>query len=158
MLVGLDHLIVAVTDLDAAAVQLASSLGLEVGGGGRHPGLGTRNRLCWWGDSYLELVAIEDAGMAAGNWFGAAVAAALAPATLPGDPAGLAYAGGAPVGLALASDDLAADAAVTRSAEITDGQRTRPDGRVVRWRMARPGRRRAGRAAAGSRAPGRPSS
>ena len=46
---------------------------------------------------------------------------------------------GAPVGLAVASDDLASDAAATRSAEITDGQRLRPDGRIVRWRTARPG-------------------
>ena len=134
MLVGLDHLIVAVADLDAAAEELGSSLGLEVGGGGRHPALGTRNRLAWWGDSYLELVTIEDAeaAAAAGNWFGAAVAGALAAGHRAGAP-------GAPVGLALASDDLAADAAVTRSAEITDGQRTRLDGRIVRWRMARPG-------------------
>jgi len=134
VLVGLDHLIVAVADLDAAADRVSSSLGLEVGGGGRHPSLGTRNRLAWWADSYLELVAIEDAGVAgaAGNWFGAAVAGALA----AGDGAG---SRGAPVGLALASDDLAADAAVTRTAEITDGERTRADGRVVRWRMARPG-------------------
>ena len=71
----------------------------------------------------------------------------MAGALAAGDGAG---AGGAPVGLALASDDLAADAAVTRSAEITDGQRTRPDGRVVRWRMARPG------GAAGPRAGGLP--
>ncbi len=147
MLVGLDHLIVAVADLDAAAQRISSSLGLEVSGGGRHPTLGTRNRLVWWGDSYLELVAVEDAGAAAaaGNWFGAAVAAApVAAAPVAGDGAG---AQGAPVGLALASDDLTTDA---RSAEITNGQRTRPDGRVVRWRMARPG------GAAGPRAGGLP--
>jgi len=141
VLVGIDHLIVAVADLDAAAERASSSLGLEVGGGGRHPLLGTRNRLAWWGDSYLELVAIEDARAAAASWFGAAVAGALA----GGAAGGAGGAGGAPVGLALASDDLAADAAATRSAEITDGQRTRPDGRIVRWRMARPG------GAAGSR-------
>ena len=109
-----------------------SSLGLEVAGGGRHESLGTRNRLAWWGDSYLELVGIEDAAAAAASWFGAAVAAALAGGDGADPP-------GAPVGLALASDDLAADAAATRSAEITDGQRMRPDGRIVRWRMARPG-------------------
>jgi hypothetical protein len=141
VLVGLDHLIVAVADLDEAAEHVGSSLGLEVGGGGQHPALGTRNRLAWWGDSYLELVAIEDAGAAAaaGNWFGAAVAGALAPTRASGDPSPLDGVHGAPVGLALVSDDLVADAAVTRSAEITNGQRTRPDGRVVRWRMARPG-------------------
>lgn len=94
--------------------------------------MGTRNRLVWWGESYLELVAVEDAGAVAGDWFGAAVARALA----RGDGGELQ---GAPVGLALASDDLAADAAITRTAEITDGQRVRADGRIVRWRMARPG-------------------
>lgn len=142
MLVGLDHLIVAVADLDHAAAAVDTSLGLEVGDGGRHPLLGTRNRLVWWGDSYLELAAVEDPQVAAGNWFGAAVTSALARV----DGAGARGAGGppvggaaaAPIGLALASDDLAADAAATRSAPITDGQRTRPDGRIVRWRMARP--------------------
>ncbi len=127
MLVGIDHVIVAVADLHHAAAAVGNSLGLEPGDGGRHPLLGTRNRLVWWGDSYLELVAVEDPQLAAANWFGSAVTAALA-----GGEA-------APVGLALASDDLAADAAATRSAPITDGQRTRPDGRVVRWRVARPG-------------------
>jgi hypothetical protein len=135
MLVGLDHLIVAVADLDAAAERVSTSLGLEVGAGGRHPALGTRNRLAWWGDSYLELVEVEDAGVAVASWFGAAVAGALAGV----GAGGAAGARGAPVGLALASDDLTSDAAATRSAEVTDGQRVRPDGRVVRWRMARPG-------------------
>ncbi|HXR27403.1 MAG TPA: VOC family protein [Candidatus Baltobacteraceae bacterium] len=135
MLVAIDHVIVAVADLDAAAAGLEASLGVEVGEGGRHP-LGTRNRLAWWGDSYLELVAIEDERVAAAGWFGAAVAGALVSAQ--GADAGQGISA-APVGLALASDDLLADAAVTRSAPITDGQRTRPDGRIVRWRMARPG-------------------
>ena len=139
MLVGLDHLIVAVVDLDAAAERLEASLGLEVGDGGRHPALGTENRLAWWGDSYLELVAIEDARTAAANWFGAAVAATLAEGGAARAPGHTLASGGAPVGLTLASDDLASDAAVTRSATISDGQRARPDGRVVRWRMARSG-------------------
>ncbi len=136
MLVGIDHLIVAVADLDAAAARLEAALGLTVGEGGRHPGWGTRNRLAWWSDSYLELVTVEDEPAAAASWFGAAVLAALV-----GEAGGTGGAAGdaAPVGLALASDDLATDAAVTRSAEITQGQRTRPDGRIVRWRIARPG-------------------
>ena len=125
MLVGLDHVIVATADLDGAAAELGHALGLEVADGGRHPALGTRNRLAWWGDSYLELVTIEDPDAAARTWFGAAVATALADASA------------GPAGVVVASDDLDADAAVTRAAEVSAGQRTRPDGRVVRWRTAR---------------------
>lgn len=126
MLVSIDHVIVAVADLAAAAAELEAMLGLEVGQGGHHPALGTRNRLAWWGDSYLELVTVEDERAAAASWFGAAVLAAL----VGGEAA--------PVGLALASDDLVADADALALGEVTEGQRTRPDGRVVRWRVARP--------------------
>jgi catechol 2,3-dioxygenase-like lactoylglutathione lyase family enzyme len=129
LLTGIDHVIVAVADLERATEAVGDDTGMRVVDGGSHPGSGTRNRLVWWGDSYLELVAVEDTGVAAGQWFGAAVVAALGRADVPA---------GAPVGLALASDDLAGDAASMGLAEVTEGQRIRPDGRVVRWRVARP--------------------
>lgn len=56
---GLDHVILAVPDLDEAAQHAEQVLGLSVTGGGAHPGFGTANRLVVIGDSYLELIAAQ---------------------------------------------------------------------------------------------------
>src|SRR3972149_1866984 len=42
---GIDHVVIAVADPDAAAAELTERVGLAFTGGGRHPGLGTFNRL-----------------------------------------------------------------------------------------------------------------
>lgn len=130
MLRGIDHLVIACRDLDAAAEAVADRLGLEVGGGGRHDQLGTENRLVWLGDAYLELISVFDAGLAAASWLGPAVVHAL-------------EGGEGLASFALASDDLDADVARLRAAGSTiseplAGERSRPDGEVVRWRVARP--------------------
>ena len=132
MLVGIDHLVVAVPDLDAAADVLESELGIETGGGGVHPALGTANRLAWFGDSYLELLAITDPDLAAESWLGAPAISRLA----EGGSGGF-------VTFALASDDLAADLAGARAigsplVGVIPGERRRPDGEVVRWKLAMP--------------------
>src|SRR5437660_1356671 len=57
--VRIDHLILAVDDLDAAAVQLTERTGLAVVPGGVHPAWGTRNVIVPLGGAYLELVAVE---------------------------------------------------------------------------------------------------
>ncbi|MFI5261444.1 MAG: VOC family protein [Candidatus Limnocylindrales bacterium] len=131
MLTGIDHVIVAVRDL-AAAARSVGQLSLAVVEGGAHPDLGTRNLLSWWGDSYLELVGVEDSTQAAGSWFGRSALAAL------GGPMD-----GGLVGFALASDDLAGDVAARDwegpgFAGLVAGSRTRPDGRRVCWWTARP--------------------
>ena len=128
MLLGIDHLVIAVADPDAAAAELEATLGLAPGGGGRHDRLGTFNRLVWLGDSYLELIGVFDRASAAGSWIGAPTLRAL-------------EAGGGLATWAIASDDLAADVAGLRGrgstlAEPVDGERVRPDGRVVRWRLS----------------------
>ncbi|MEJ7801882.1 MAG: VOC family protein [Candidatus Limnocylindria bacterium] len=57
MIRGIDHLVIACADPAAAATELESALGLAVGGGGRHDGLRTFNRIVWLADgSYLELI------------------------------------------------------------------------------------------------------
>lgn len=130
MLAGIDHLIIAVADPDRAAAELESVLGLRATASGRHDAHGTYNRLIFLGDSYLELMGVFDAALADGSWWGANIKRLLSGAAA-------AYAG-----LPLASDDLASDVVRLRAlgSPISDpipGERQRPDGEVVRWRVAR---------------------
>jgi hypothetical protein len=129
MLLGIDHLVIAVDDPDAAAAELTERLGLEAAAGGRHDALGTFNRLVWLGDSYLELVGVFDRELAEASWLGPAVIAAL-------------ERGGGLATWAVAVDDLAAHLRwAPESAGLSgpiDGQRRRPDSRLVRWRLAHP--------------------
>jgi len=56
---AVDHVILAVANLEAAASTFASSLGFHVGGGGVHPQFGTINRLIVLDTGYLELIAAQ---------------------------------------------------------------------------------------------------
>ena len=130
MLLGIDHLVIAVPDPDGSADALAAALGLEAGGGGRHEHLGTYNRLIWLGDSYLELIGVFDAELARASWVGAPTVRAL-------------ETGGGLATWAVATDAIATDVARLReqASDLTPpipGERTRPDGHVVRWRLAAP--------------------
>lgn len=131
VLISIDHLILAVPDLDEAAETLERTVGLRATGGGRHESLGTANRLVWFGDSYAELVTIVDPDVAKRSWLGAPTIAAL-------------ERGGGFLGWAIRTDALDGDvrsarATGARFGDPTAGERTRPDGRVVRWRFALPG-------------------
>src|SRR5207253_2293658 len=64
MLLGIDHIVIACRSPDDAAEEITQRVGLEAGGGGRHPRYGTYNRLVWLGDSYLELMGVEDSDLA----------------------------------------------------------------------------------------------
>ena len=126
MIDGIDHVVIAVEDLDTAAGELERTVGLTCTGGGRHEGLGTANRLAFLADgSYVELMAIEDAD-AATNWpIGLATRRAL-------------ERGGGLATYALTDDELPVTVAALRAAgssigPITAGSRRRPDGEVVRW-------------------------
>ncbi|MXY00740.1 MAG: VOC family protein [Chloroflexi bacterium] len=55
----LDHVLIAVHDLSAAAAAY-TALGFKVTPEGRHPGRGTHNRLMAFGPEYLELIAVHD--------------------------------------------------------------------------------------------------
>jgi hypothetical protein len=128
MLLGIDHLVIAVSDPDDAVHRLAERLGLPAGGGGRHGGLGTFNRVLWLGDSFIELIGVFDRGLATSSWIGAPTLRALG-------------AGGGSATWALATDDIASDVRTLQRAgsDLADpilGQRERPDGQVVRWRLA----------------------
>jgi hypothetical protein len=119
-LIELDHVLIAVSDLEAAAREVERRHGLASVEGGRHQGLGTANRIVPLGDTYLELVAVVDEAEAAQSGFGSWVAS--------GDLPGL-------LGWCVRTDDL--DSVAGRlGLPIADGERARPDGTVLRWRMA----------------------
>jgi catechol 2,3-dioxygenase-like lactoylglutathione lyase family enzyme len=58
---ALDHLIIAVADLDAAVRDWTDLLGRSVSWRGSHPALGTANALFRFGGCYLELLAADPA-------------------------------------------------------------------------------------------------
>jgi hypothetical protein len=132
MLRGIDHLVIAVADLEAAAEELAAQVGLACTAGGRHPDAGTVNRIAFLGEAYVELIAVEDAKRAADGPVGAAVLRAL-------------NAGGGLATYAILDDAL--DATVARLqangsaiGPVTHGSRQRPDGELVEWWVATFGR------------------
>lgn len=130
----IDHLVIAVPDIEAAATELEERIGLRATGGGRHEGMGTRNRIAWLADgAYLELIAVEEHDAALRWPVGAAAAGALATSG-----AGLAC-------YALVENDLDARVAELQAAgssigPAVPGSRRRPDGELVEWWTAAPER------------------
>jgi hypothetical protein len=119
--VELDHVVMAASDLAAAARRLAA-FGLASIEGGRHPGWGTANRIVPLGDAYLELVAVVDEAEAAKSSFGGWVAGARR---------GLAR----PLGWAVRTREL--DVVARRlGLTTTAGSRAGGAGRLLRWRLA----------------------
>jgi hypothetical protein len=117
-----DHIIYAVTDLEAAAERLRYEFGFASVLGGRHPGWGTANRIIPLGREYIELVTVVDRKQAAASHFGRAVMDAL-------------RRGQQLAGWAVATDDLE-DIAGRLKLEVTSGSRNRPDGSRLRWQLA----------------------
>jgi hypothetical protein len=115
----IDHIILAVDDLDRAAAELTAATGLATTPGGRHPDWGTANVIVPLGEGYLELVAVVDPGVAAATPFGRAVAGNA----------------GALAGWAVSTGDLDATAQRLGVATVA-GRRTRPDGTTLSWSMA----------------------
>jgi Glyoxalase-like domain len=90
--------------------------------GGAHPGWGTANRIVPLGDTYVELIAVVDERVASTSTFGQWVGAGATPT-------------GRPIGWVVRPDDL--DETATRlDLEPRAGERARPDGELVRWRVA----------------------
>jgi hypothetical protein len=117
--VRIDHVLYAVSDLEAGAARFEDELGLESVPGGKHPGWGTANCIVPLGPDYLELIGVSDPAVAASSEFGQLVLGA-------GD--GL-------VGWAVATDEL--DSVAARlGLVIQRGSRTRPDGVRLAWRLA----------------------
>lgn len=117
----LDHVLFAVSDLDAAAARLLEGHGLDSAFGGEHA-LGTANRIVPLGDAYLELIGVVDRTVAEANPFGSAVLTSAS----DGDRL---------LGWAVATDDIALTAKWIGS-QVLPAVRVRPDGVELRWRMA----------------------
>lgn len=117
---ALDHVLIAVTDLDEAGRAIEAGWGVEAVAGGRHPGFGTANRIVPLGGAYLELVAVADPVEAAASVFGRWVAGAAA---------------GRPMGWAVRTDDI--DGVARRlGLTVEPGSRAAPDGTRLAWRTA----------------------
>jgi hypothetical protein len=118
----LDHVLLAVADLEAAAREIEARYGLTSVEGGRHPGWGTANRIVPLGQTYLELVAVIDEAEAAQSPFGSWVADA--------HPA-LAR----PLGWAVRTHALD-DVARRLGLAVSANSRATQSGQLLRWRVA----------------------
>lgn len=119
--VELDHVLVAVPDLEAAAEEFEDRYGLVSIEGGRHSGWGTANRIIPLGHAYIELIAVVDPEEAAASDFGRWVAAAE---PLP-----------RPFGWAVRCRDLDSRAA-DLGVGVTSSARPTADGSILRWKVA----------------------
>jgi hypothetical protein len=118
----IDHVVLAVRDLEASAGRLWEEHGLRFAPGGRHPRWGTANMIAPIGHDYLELLAVVDPEVGGESILGR---------TLLDLSAG----GDRWFSICLADDDVEATAARLGLA-VEEGSRTRPDGTEVRWRSA----------------------
>jgi hypothetical protein len=119
----LDHVVIAVAELDAAASELEARHGLTSVEGGRHAGWGTANRIVPLGGTYLELIAVVDEDEAAGSVFGRWIAD------------GLRSGSGRPLGWVARTDRI--DAVADRlGLTVSSGSRPAADGRQLSWRLA----------------------
>ena len=118
----IDHVVLAVRDLDASAERLWEEHGLRFVAGGRHPRWGTANMIAPLGNDYVELLGVVEAGVGSKTVLGRE----LMELSADGDRW---------FSVCLADDDI--DATATRlGLEVQPGARTRPDGTEVRWRGA----------------------
>ncbi|MEO8422291.1 MAG: VOC family protein [Actinomycetota bacterium] len=122
MTLVIDHVVLAVHDLEDAGERLLRDHGLVSVPGGRHARWGTANRVVPLGDDYIELIGVVDPDQATGTVFGRTML------ELPAD-------GDRWFAICLASDDVDA---IARRLELAvePGSRTRPDGAELRWRGA----------------------
>src|ERR1700694_5688403 len=122
----IDHVLLAVRNLDAAAAWIRERHGLTALPGGRPPGVGTANMIVPLGDDYLELIAVVDPAEAATSPFRERLA--VAPET-----------GAVIATWAVRVTDIDAlrqrfdDAGVATEGPLP-GSRLRPDGALLEWR------------------------
>ena len=117
----IDHVLIAVDDLTLASDVFRTRYGLTSLEGGEHPDWGTANRIVPLGDAYLELVTVVDPSQASLSSFGRWVRQADRFPRL----------------LGWAARTINLDAIARRlDLTVAAGTRTRPDGQVLRWKLA----------------------
>jgi hypothetical protein len=121
-MIQIDHVVYAVRDLHEAAERFRDVYGLGSVAGGRHAGWGTGNRIVPLGDQYVELISVLDPKEAAETAFGRTMLSFL-------------EGGDRPWTVVCRTDELD-DIASRLALEVSEGSRTRPDGRVIAWRGA----------------------
>ena len=117
-----DHVVLAVRDLEASAGRLWEEHGLRFVPGGHHLRWGTANMIAPLGRDYVELLSVVDEEVGASTVLGRA----LLELSVDGDRW---------FSVCLADDDIDATAARLGLA-VQPGARARPDGTEVRWRGA----------------------
>jgi hypothetical protein len=126
MQTGLDHIILGVDDLDRGVAWLEQRTGVRAIFGGVHPGRGTRNALLALGPScYLEIIA-PDPQQSSPTWFSQVLTMR--------DPRLIAWAVHTSDLTALAQTAIAAGFPVDGP---HDGARSRPDGKILSWKLFR---------------------
>jgi len=118
----IDHIVLAVRDLEASAGRLWEEHGLRFAPGGRHPRWGTANMIAPLGGDYVELLGVVDEAVGAETVLGRT----LMDLSADGDRW---------FSACLADEDIDATAA-RLGLTVQPGARTRPDGSEVRWRGA----------------------
>jgi hypothetical protein len=118
----IDHVLLAVNDLERASDVLNDRYGLTSVEGGRHPQWGTANRIIPVADMYLELVAVVDRDRARDSPFGRWVASGSTGVI-------------SPLGWAVRTNAID-DVARRLHLDVEHGSRTAPDGRVLEWNLA----------------------
>ena len=117
----LSQIIYGVQDLGAATARIAAR-GLTVLDGGRHPGVGTANRIVPLGSAYFEILGVVDEAEARANPYGAALLRQIA-------------LGDRLVRWSLRTDAL--DRVATDRGLVPESRsRRRPDGTLLTWRAA----------------------
>lgn len=124
MILGIDHIVIAVHDLDRAIADY-SQLGFTVVRGGRHSGLNTHNALIAFSDGcYLELIASLGPSQGTAHWWFEAL-----------------QRGGGLTDFCVQSDNLENDVAAFQQAGVKISapfpmSRERPDGYRISWQLA----------------------
>jgi hypothetical protein len=118
----IDHVVLAVRDLDASAERLWEEHGLRFLAGGRHPRWGTANMIAPFGSDYVELLGVVDEAVGGDTVLGRT----LLDLSADGDRW---------FSICLADEDVEATAG-RLGLTVQPGSRTRPDGTEVRWRGA----------------------
>jgi len=116
----IDHVVLAVRDLDASAERLWDELGLRFIAGGHHPRWGTANMIAPLGNDYVELLGVVDEDVGSKTVLGKRLL------KLSADRDHW-------FSVCLADPDIDATAA-RLGLRVQPGARTRPDGTEVRWR------------------------